>query len=389
MSELKPRDRFARAIRREKVDRVPTLYRFKKESKEKVARIFGIEGTGTGMKHDPSLELRLGNDAIMYQIGVNAEFSHHPIAIGETWYSDFKVGYGKSGLQGMNEEQHKAFEKTQEFWGPAKVVPENFPKHHPITSMEDLKNYTWPDPANPRLLDPIREVCKNWQKDYFIMVDLSSTLIEAAYAHLVGTQNFFLYLYDEPELIAGVLDGLTEYYAALGKNVAALGVDMLRVGDDIGSQQGMMFDPNTWRELAKPRFTYMFEQFKKVNPDVFLKFHSCGDYSPIMQDEVDLGVDLTGLMQPVGGNADQAAMKKKFGDKIAMIGGLDVQRLLPRGQVEEVRAGVLNVMKNLAVGGGYIFSPSHYILADVPVQNIWAMLEAVKDYGVYGKYPLN
>ena len=135
MSELKPRDRFTRAIRREKVDRVPTLYRFKKESKEKVARVFGIENTGTGLKHDPTLELRLGNDAIMYQIGINAEFSHHPIAIGETWYSDFKVGYGKSGLKGMSDEEHHEFRKTQEFWGPAKVVPENFPKHHPITSM--------------------------------------------------------------------------------------------------------------------------------------------------------------------------------------------------------------------------------------------------------------
>lgn len=389
MRELKPRERFERAIRREKVDRVPTLYRFKKESKEKVARLFGIENTGTGLKHDPTLELRLGNDAVLYQIGINAEFSHHPIKIGETWYSDFKVGYGKSGLAGMTGEEHEAFRKTQEFWGPAKVVPENFPKHHPITSMEDLKSYQWPDPANPRLLDPIRETLGKWRDDYFIMVDLSSTLIEAAYAHLVGTQNFFLYLYDEPELIEGVLNGLTEYYTALGKNVAALGVDLIRVGDDIGAQQGMMFDPDAWRQLAKPRFAYMFEQFRKVNRDVYIKFHSCGDYSPIMGDEVELGVNLSGLMQPVGGNRDQARVKRAFGDKIAMIGGLDVQRLLPRGQVEEVRAGVLEVMKNLAVGGGYIFSPAHYILADVPVQNIWAMLEAVKDYGVYGKYPLN
>jgi len=289
----------------------------------------------------------------------------------------------------MTEQQPSEFSKTKEIWEPAKVVPEKFPKHHPITSMEDLKNYKWPDPANPRLLDPIRETCKKWQQDYFTMVDLSSTLIEAAYAHLVGTQNFFLFLYDEPELVKGVLDGLTEYYTALGKNVAALGVDLIRVGDDIGAQQGMMFDPDVWRELAKPRFTYMFEQFRKVNADVYIKFHSCGDYSPIMQDEIDMGVNLSGLMQPVGGNRDQATMKSKFGDKIAMIGGLDVQRLLPRGQVEEVREGVLNVMKNLAVGGGYIFSPAHYILADVPVQNIFAMIEAVKDFGVYGKYPLN
>jgi len=71
------------------------------------------------------------------------------------------------------------------------------------------------------------------------------------------------------------------------------------------------------------------------------------------------------------------------------VGGFDVQRLLPRGQVEDVRKGVHDVIKNLGPGSGYIFSPSHYILADVPIQNIFTMLEAVKDYGVYGRYPLN
>jgi hypothetical protein len=54
-----------------------------------------------------------------------------------------------------------------------------------------LKAYKWPDPADPRLLDPIKKLCDEYQKDYFIIVDLSSTLIEAAYAHIVGTQNFF------------------------------------------------------------------------------------------------------------------------------------------------------------------------------------------------------
>ena len=46
-------------------------------------------------------------------------------------------------------------------------------------------------------------------------------------------------------------------------------------------------------------------------------------------------------------------------------------------------------MKNFAMGGGDIFSPSHYILADVPIQNIFAMLEAQREFGTYGKYPLN
>lgn len=389
MKELLPRERFIRALRHEPLDRVPLLYRVKHEAKAKLARIYGIADASTGRQHNPELELRLGNDAIIYQVGINADFSHRPIEIGETWYNHFGVGYGKSGLRGRNEEEEIAFAKTQEFWGPAKVVPENFPSFHPIKSMADLKNYQWPDPNDPALLDPLDEICARYQKDYFIMVDLSSTLIEAAYAHIMGTENFFLYLFDEPELIAGVLDGLTEYYTQLGKNAIARGVDMVRVGDDVGAQQSMMLSPVQWRELAKPRFQYMFQEFRKANDELFIKLHSCGDYSPIIPDEVELGVDLSGLMQPAGGNKDQAGIKKKYGKDIAFIGGFDVQNLLPRGQVEDVRKGVFEVMKNLAVGGGYIFSPSHYILADVPIQNIYTMIEAQREFGVYGKYPLD
>jgi uroporphyrinogen decarboxylase len=218
---------------------------------------------------------------------------------------------------------------------------------------------------------------------------LSSTLIEAAYAHIVGTQNFFLMMFDEPELIDGVLDGLTEYYTEIGKRVIAMGVDMIRVGDDVGAQQAMMISPKQWRELAKPRFDYMFKEFRKVNSELFIKLHSCGDYSPILPDMVELGVDLSGLLQPTGGLLERDKVKSTYGDDLAMVGGFDVQRLLPRGQVEAIRQGVLDVMKAYAPGGGYIFSPSHYILADVPVQNIYAMIIAQQDFGTYGKYPLN
>jgi uroporphyrinogen decarboxylase len=361
----------------------------KAEAKAKIARVFGIEKTGTGRKHDPTLELRLGNDIVMYQVGINADFSHHHIEIGETWYNHFGVGYGKSGLEGRTPEEEVLFAKSQEFWGPAKIVPENFPKVHPIKSLEDLKSYKWPDPNDPSLIEPVREMVEKYGKEYFTACDLSSTLIEAAYAHIVGTQNFFLYMFDQPELIEGVLDGLTEYYATLGSNVIKTGIDMIRVGDDIGAQQAMMLSPKQWRELAKPRFKYMFDKFRQANPDIFIKMHSCGDYSPILPDEVELGTHLSGLMQPTGGLKDQPAVKAKYGRDMALIGGLDVQRLLPRGQVEDVRKGVHDVMKNLGVGGGYIFSPSHYIMADVPVQNIFAMLEAQRDFGTYGKYPLN
>ena len=314
MKELLPRERFIRALRHEPLDRVPLLYRMKHEAKDKLARVYGIADAATGRKHNPDLELRLGNDAIIYQIGINADFSHRRIAIGETWFNHFGVGYGKSGLKGRTPEEQVEFAKTQEFWGPAKVVPENFPKHHPITSMEEFRNYEWPDPADPEMLAPIKDICDRYQDDYFIIVDLSSTLIEAAYAHIVGTQNFFLYMFDEPEMIKGVLDGLTQYYTELGLNAIKMGVDMIRVGDDIGAQQSMMVSPKQWRELARPRFESMFNAFRKANSELFIKLHSCGDYSPILGDEVELGVDLSGLMQPTGGlkgpGRDQAQARR-------------------------------------------------------------------------------
>lgn len=389
MKELLPRERFIRALRHEKIDRLPVMYRMKAEAKSKIARVFGIEKTGTGRAHDPSLELRLGNDAIIFQIGINADFSHRHIEIGETWFNHFGVGYGKSGLEGRTHAEEIEFKKTQEFWGPAKVVPENFPKVHPIKSKEDLANYKWPDPDDPVILAPIKDLVENYGKDYFIIVDLSSSLIEAAYAHIVGTQNFFLWMYDEPEMVAGVLDGLTEYYAKIGANAVKMGIDMIRVGDDVGAQQAMMLAPKAWRELAKPRLKHMFDTYRKTNPDIFIKLHSCGDYSPIMPDEIELGVHLSGLMQPTGGLKDQRGIKAKYGADIALIGGLDVQRLLPRGQVEEVRKAVFETISNLGPGSGYIFSPAHYILADVPIQNIFALIEAQKDFGTYGKFPLN
>ena len=137
------------------------------------------------------------------------------------------------------------------------------------------------------------------------------------------------------------------------------------------------------------RFDYMFKEFRKANDEVFIKLHSCGDYSPILPDLVELGVDFSGLLQPTGGLKDQVGVKREYGNDLALIGGFDVQNLLPRGQVEEIRAGVLQTMKNYATGGGYVFSPSHYILADVPVQNIYTMNEAQREFGTYGKYPLN
>ncbi len=348
---MKPRERFLKALKREEPDRVPQLVRMGKDISNRLSSIFGVSGQELG--------LRIGNDAIVCQVGINAvmEMSKGDLQEGETFTSEWGVVYQrKSGF--------------------------NNPIEYPLKTREDLKQYVFPDPLAPNRMDETREVIERYHQDYAVIVDLSSSLFEPSMAHLRGMENFLMDCYDDPQWAGSLLDGLADYYIQLGIRAVDEGVDILRIGDDIGAQTGMLIPPELWRNLVKPRLKRMIEAFRKKNPRIIILYHSCGDFSPIIGDLVEIGAEFLSTMQPVG-NMNLAEIKKEFGGRVAFKGGLDTQQLLPHGTPEEVREGVRNLLKILAPGGGYVFMPAHMLYQDVPTDNIWAMLEAVKDYGAY------
>lgn len=87
-------------------------------------------------------------------------------------------------------------------------------------------------------------------------------------------------------------------------------------------------------------------------------------------------------MQEVG-SMNLSEIKNEFGQHLAFKGGLDTQYLLPMGTPEDIREEVRRLILTLGIGGGYIFMPAHLLYGDVPLHNIWAMLEALRDYGHY------
>jgi len=350
---MKPRDRFIKAVKLEEADRVPQLVRWGKEIGQRLSEIFGVSG--------PELGLRIGNDAVVCQVGINAEMemSKGDLAEGENYRSEWGVVYQRqSGF--------------------------NNPIEHPLKSREDFKKYIFPDPHDRKRIKEIEVVMQKYHDDYAVIVDLSSSLFEAAMAHLRGMQDFILDCYDDPEWASSVLDGLADYYTELGVHAVEAGVDVVRIGDDIGTQTGMLIPPELWRALVKPRIKRMITAFKNSNPDIIMLYHSCGDFRPIIGDLIEVGVEFLSTMQRVG-TMDPYEIKKEFGNKVAFKGGLDTQQLMPNGTPEEVRKGVKDILKAYAPGGGYVFMPAHLLYQDVPIDNIWAMLEAVKDYG---RYPL-
>lgn len=344
---MKPRDRLLGAIKHQEPDMVPLFIRYVGAISAKLAPIFNATG------HD--LALKIGNDGVIVQIGLNAEFSHKVIPDGTTYTSEWGVTYQR--VRGFNQ-----------------------PVDHPLKE-PTLKDYVWPNPNISGRLDEVLEVMGKYHDDYAIMVDLSSTLFEVGYAHLRGV-DFFLDVEEHPEFVVEVLNGLTDYYATLGCRAIRAGIDIIRIGDDIGGQNGLLISPTTWRELVKPTLSRLVATFKQENPDIIVKYHSCGDFRAVIPDLIEMGIELIGTMQPCG-TMDSREIKAEFGEHIAFLGGLDTQQLLPHGSPAEVREGVRDVLQAYAPGGGYVFMPAHYVNADVPLVNIWAMLEALRDHRTY------
>ncbi len=353
MKGMTSRERFLAAVNHREPDRVPQLIRLGKEAGKKLGEIYGATG--------PELEARIGNDAIFCRLGINSEMemSVGDLEQGETYINEWGVKY----------ERRLSF---------------NYPVGHPLKSRNDLNEYRFPDPHDPKKIEKLTNIVRKYGNEFVIIADLSSTLFEAAAGHLRGMEQFLIDCYEDPVFAGNVLDGLADYYSVLGVRAINEGADIIRLGDDIGSQHGMLIHPRLWRGLIRPRLFRMIQTFRQVNPDIIILFHSCGDFRPIIPDLLDIGVRAISSMQEVG-SMNLTEIKKEFGRHLAFKGGLDTQYLLPMGTPEDVREGVMRLIRTLGEGGGYIFMPSHLLYDDVPLENIWAMLEALKDYG---RYPL-
>jgi uroporphyrinogen decarboxylase len=160
-------------------------------------------------------------------------------------------------------------------------------------------------------------------------------------------------------------------------------VDIIKIGDDLGIQTGLMISPKMYRDFLKPVHADFIE-FIKNRTKAKVLFHSCGDVAPLIPDFIDIGVDILNPIQTSTGSiSDLSALKKQFGKNIVFCGAIDSHRVLPYGSVEDVRAEVKRVMQILGPGGGYMLGAVHTVMNDVPPENVLAMVDAVEEFGHY------
>jgi uroporphyrinogen decarboxylase len=164
------------------------------------------------------------------------------------------------------------------------------------------------------------------------------------------------------------------FLEALGDNV-----DIIKIGDDLGTQDSLMMSPDMYRQMLKPVHAD-YVQFIKERTSAKVFFHTDGDVFPLIDDFVEMGIDILNPIQTSAGKmSNLQELKARWGDRLTFCGGIDTQRILPRGTPEEVRAEVRRVIEILGPGGGYMVSSVHTVMNDVPAENILAMVDAVME----------
>ncbi len=242
---------------------------------------------------------------------------------------------------------------------------------------KDIYDYSFPDPFAKGRFDAAEAIYEKYAGDYAIVADLETSFFETAW-YLVGLDKLLLDMTMGEEYVNELFDAILEINLAIGKRLIEIGADIIWAGDDFGTQQSMLISPVMWRKIFKPRIKYMFDEFRKVNPDVKIAWHSCGSILPIIADFVEIGLDVLNPIQPMAKDMEAGNLKKMFGKDLVFFGGIDIQHLLPHETPPVIEKEVMRIARILGRGGGYIIAPAHNIQDDTPVENILTFFNTVK-----------
>lgn len=191
-----------------------------------------------------------------------------------------------------------------------------------------------------------------------------------------GMENLFVKMYTDPKIVEVVIERIVEFYMVANKRLFDLAADKIGVffwANDLGSQDDLLISPELFKKFFLPGFKKIINLAKNYNLNIVL--HSCGAISKIIPMLIDAGIDGLHPLQAKAKGMDAESLSKEYKNDLVFIGGVDTQKLLPFGTVEQVKSEVRR-LKSL-FGERFVVSPSHEgILPDIPPENIIAMRDA-------------
>ena len=239
----------------------------------------------------------------------------------------------------------------------------------PCLPEPSLSAYRFPDPTGEYRFGHLAAWCAAQAGHYRIL--WVGDLWERA-TFMRGMEDLLADVVLHPQFVASLLEQLTEYIlrtmAILCERFEFEGIAL---SDDYGTQRALVLSPGHWRHFIRPCLARIYGFAKARGRTVF--HHSCGNNLPIIGDLIDLGLDILHPLQPEA--MDVEFLKREFGRHLTFCGGLSTQRLLVEGAPGEIRREVRRLKAVMGRGGGYILEPGITIQADVPLENMMAMID--------------
>ena len=158
-------------------------------------------------------------------------------------------------------------------------------------------------------------------------------------------------------------------------------VDLLLIGEDLGTQRGPTISLDLYRKHLRPRHQRFVDLGREFGIPVMI--HCCGSSSWAFDDFIAMGISVIDTLQPEAKDMAPAYLKKRYGDRLAFHGMISTAGPVAYGTVDDV---VRNCRETLAImmpGGGYCFSPTHQLQDNSPTENVVAMYATAAKYGRY------
>jgi len=191
-----------------------------------------------------------------------------------------------------------------------------------------------------------------------------------------GSENFMADIAGSPKFAKGLMNRIVERNLVMLENFLQIPeIDGVLLGSDWGSQRGLLMSPAAWDDMIRPGEQAEYDLIHSYGKDAWV--HSCGNIEPLIGRLIEMGLDVLNPLQPE--SMDIARIKRDYGGKLAFWGGISTQKTLPYGSPDEARQEARAVRDLLAAGGGYILSPAQSIQADVPLENMLALLEVARE----------
>lgn len=251
-----------------------------------------------------------------------------------------------------------------------------FPREFPLANMESLRTYSWPDPDDERICGKIYRMAEAFKGgDVFLTGSQGNTLWEKAYM-LIGMENLMIYFFTEPEFVKEVLHRIMDFQLGIAQHYMKLGIEMVEMGDDLGTQRGPLFSPRVMEEFFMPEYERLFSFYRERN--VLIELHSCGNIESMLGYFMQLGVNVLNPIQATANDLDKVRAETQ--GRMALRGGVSSD-LIMQGPVEKIVEEVRLRIRQLGREGGYFCAPDQGM--PYPEEHIKAFSRAVDEYGRY------